>query len=361
MHTKPETLIDEKQLSTILIVDDEIVNVKLLDKLLSSVGYSHILMTQKPTEVLDIVKNNNIDLIILDLNMPEMSGFDVMQQLHQAHIEYMPSILVLTAQHSREFRIEALEQGARDFVTKPFDRTELLARVRNLLEVKLADKFMSEQNRMLEDMVQKRTHELHHTRLQVVQRLGRAAEYRDNETGLHIIRMSQMSAMLGNASGLDAAQCDLILNASPMHDIGKIGIPDRILQKPGKLDADEWEIMKTHAQIGADLLDGDDSELLKMARTIALTHHEKWNGRGYPNGLAGEDIPLVGRIVAIADVFDALTSDRPYKKAWPVKDAIDLIHSESGEHFDPQLVTHFMNIIEDVINISEKYADKTKK
>ena len=146
-----------------------------------------------------------------------------------------------------------------------------------------------------------------------------------------------------------------------MHDIGKIGIPDRILQKPGKLDADEWEIMKTHAQIGADLLDGDDSELLKMARTIALTHHEKWNGRGYPNGLAGEDIPLVGRIVAIADVFDALTSDRPYKKAWPVKDAIDLIHSESGEHFDPQLVTHFMNIIEDVINISEKYADKTKK
>jgi putative two-component system response regulator len=172
--------------------------------------------------------------------------------------------------------------------------------------------------------------------------------------------MSQMSAMLGKASGLDDAECDLILNASPMHDIGKIGIPDAILQKPGKLDAEEWEIMKTHAQIGADLLDGDDSDLLTMARTIALTHHEKWNGKGYPNGIAGEDIPLVGRIVAIADVFDALTSDRPYKKAWPIEDAIDLIRSESGEHFDPQLVNYFLEIIKDVISISEKYSDQAK-
>ena len=358
MNTKPYNLIDEKLLSTILIVDDEIVNVKLLDKLLSSVGYTNILKTQHPREVLDIITSNNVDLIILDLNMPEMSGFDVMTQIHQANIDYMPAILVLTAQHSREYRIEALEKGARDFVTKPFDRTELLARVRNMLEVKLADKFMTEQNHMLEDMVRQRTQELHHTRLQVVQRLGRAAEFRDNETGMHIIRMSQMSALLGKASGMSEEECDLVLNASPMHDIGKIGIPDRILQKPGKLDADEWEIMKTHAQIGADLLDGDDSALLKMARVIALTHHEKWNGTGYPNGLAGEDIPLVGRIVAIADVFDALTSERPYKKAWPVDDAINLIQSERGKHFDPALVDHFMQIINDVIIISEKFSDK---
>jgi len=358
-QTIPESnrVIDEKTASTILIVDDEVVNIKLLEKLLHGAGYQNILSTQSPTDVLALVNEHNIDLIILDLNMPEMSGFDVMKQLHSNPLQYPPSILVLTAQHAREFRIDALDQGARDYVTKPFDRSELLARVRNLLEAKLADRFLAEQNQMLENMVQARTKQLHHTRLQVVQRLGRAAEYRDNETGLHIIRMSKMSALLGQASGLSESECDLILNASPMHDIGKIGIPDRILQKPGKLDKDEWEIMMTHAQIGADLLAGDDSDLLILAKTIALTHHEKWNGKGYPNALSETDIPLVGRIVAIADVFDALTSERPYKKAWPVQDAIDLIQSERGEHFDPVLVDHFMKIINDIIHISEQYAD----
>lgn len=355
----PDTgrIFDEKSASRILIVDDEIVNIKLLEKLLDGAGYQHVISTQNPAEAVGIVQKQKIDLIILDLNMPVMSGFDVMHELHKQNIGYLPAILVLTAQDARDIRVDALQHGARDYVTKPFDRSELLARVRNLLDAKLADRFLAEQNKMLESMVKARTQQLHHTRLQIVQRLGRAAEYRDNETGLHIIRMSKMSAMIGKRFGLSEHECDLILNASPMHDIGKIGIPDSILQKPGKLDAAEWEVMKTHAQIGADLLEGDDSDLLVMAKTIALTHHEKWNGSGYPNALSGEDIPLVGRIVAIADVFDALTSVRPYKDAWPVDKAIELIRSERGQHFDPQLVDHFMHIINDIIQISEQYAD----
>ena len=206
-------------------------------------------------------------------------------------------------------------------------------------------------------MVQERTKELHDTRLQVVRRLGRAAEYRDNETGLHIIRMSKVSMLLGKAAGMNEYDCDLLLNAAPMHDIGKIGIADHVLLKPGKFEPAEWKIMQTHSQIGADILSGDDSDLMKMAHQIALTHHEKWNGKGYPNGLAGEDIPLVGRLCALADVFDALTSVRPYKKAWSVEDSVDLIKQERGEHFDPQLVDYFIKLLPEIVTIKEKYAE----
>jgi len=280
-----------------------------------------------------------------------------MEQLHTLTQGRLPPILVLTAEHIQSCRQSALDNGARDYVTKPFDAEELLSRVRNLLEVQTAHNYMHSQNEILEQKVRKRTQVIHDTRLQVVRHLGRAAEYRDNETGLHIIRMSEISVVLAKAAGLDSEQCDLLLSAAPMHDIGKIGIPDHILLKPGKLEPDEWAIMQTHVQIGTDILSGDDSELMTMAHDIALTHHEKWNGTGYPNGLAGEAIPLLGRITALADVFDALTSERPYKKNWPIAKVIDLIKAESGEHFDPMLVTLFFEKLADIIKIKDKYPE----
>ncbi|MDH3342114.1 MAG: response regulator [Gammaproteobacteria bacterium] len=357
-------LTDELKTACILVVDDELPNVKLLERMLSVKGFGHVLSTQDPRRVLDLVEVNDVDLILLDINMPHMDGYQVMAQLKSEATKELPPILVLTAQHAQDFRQRALDSGARDYVTKPFDADELFSRVKNLLEVHQANKYMSQQNKILDERVHQRTealeqaHEqLHNSRLQVVRRLGRAAEYRDNETGLHIIRMSKMAALIAKQAGMSDEECDLLLNAAPMHDIGKIGIPDHILLKPGRFDPDEWEIMKTHAQIGADILAGDDSPLLNMASNIALTHHEKWDGSGYPNGLKGEDIPLVGRITALADVFDALTSVRLYKKAWSVEDAVALIKEESGKHFDPALVEYFLLILDSMVEIKDQYAE----
>lgn len=343
--------------SSILVVDDEPANVMLLEKLLEAMGFNNVISTQDPTKVLSLFQQHNSDLILLDLNMPVLDGYGVMDKLNELTNNKPPPILVLTAQDMQSYRQRALDNGARDYVTKPFDASELLSRVRNLLEVQMAHKYMSHQNEILEQKVQERTQMIHDTRLQVVRRLGRAAEYRDNETGLHIIRMSKMAAVIGKAAGMSNEECDLLLNAAPMHDIGKIGIPDNILLKPGKFEGGEWAIMQTHAQIGADILSGDDSDLMTMAHEIALSHHEKWNGKGYPNGLEGEAIPLSGRITALADVFDALTSVRPYKKAWTVEDAVNLIKEESGQHFDPRLVELFVQILPEIIAIKEKHAE----
>ena len=355
---------DELRSACILVVDDEPVNVKLLERMLVARNFNNVLSTQDPRLVLNLVQENDVDLILLDINMPHMDGYQVMEQLQSEISGQLPPILVLTAQHAQDFRQRALDNGARDYVTKPFDSEELFSRVKNLLEVHQANKFMSQQNVVLDERVQQRTQELekahhllHESRLQVVRRLGRAAEYRDNETGLHIIRMSKMAALIAKAAGMSDEECDLLLNAAPMHDIGKIGIPDNILLKPGKFEPEEWEVMKTHAQIGADILSGDDSPLLNMASVIALTHHEKWDGSGYPNGLKAEAIPLVGRVTALADVFDALTSERPYKKAWTVEDSVALIKKESGKQFDPALVEHFISILDSIIEIKDEYAE----
>lgn len=340
----------------LLIVDDEPVNVKLLERTLAKAGYHNIRSTMDPRQVCNLFLEHQFDLILLDLNMPHMDGFAVMKALSEQFSPF-PQVLVLTAQSAQEFRTQALELGARDYVTKPFERNELLHRVNNLLEGKLYREGLERLNESLEHKVIERTAELNQTRLQVVRRLGRAAEYRDNETGLHIVRMSKISRLLGEAMGMDQAQCDLLLNASPMHDIGKIGIPDHILLKPGKFEPEEWEIMKQHSQIGADILEGAESDLLRMARDIALTHHEKWDGTGYPNGLKGEDIPLVGRICAIADVFDALTSERPYKKAWPVDKALKLIEENKGLHFDPAVVEAFIDNLDEILQIRDEHKE----
>jgi len=199
--------------------------------------------------------------------------------------------------------------------------------------------------------------ELIETRLAVVQRLGRAAEYKDNETGLHVIRMSHFSRLIALEAGLGEAWSDTLLNAAPMHDIGKIGIPDAVLQKPGKLDPDEWAVMQRHAEIGAEIIGEDDSDLLNMAREVAQNHHEKWDGSGYPQGLKGAAIPISARIVALADVFDALTSERPYKKAWPVEQATDLIREQSGKHFDPELVEAFFRCLPAILEVRQRWQE----
>jgi putative two-component system response regulator len=341
----------------ILIVDDEPANLKLLDRMLGGQGYQNLVLVEDPREVVDRYRTVRPDLILLDINMPHLDGYQVMEQLKALNDPLLPPIVILTAQHGKDYLLRALAAGARDFIGKPFDRNELLMRVRNLLDAQLAHRLVYDQKTVLEDMVRARTDELHRTRLQVVQRLGMAAEYRDEETGNHILRMSHSCALLARAAGWSESGCDLILNASPMHDIGKIGIPDAIMLKPGKFEPHEWEIMKTHAAIGGKLLEGDDSTLMRMAREIAITHHEKWDGSGYPNGLVGEAIPQSGRIAALADVFDALTSVRPYKKAWTVEAAVGYIEENSGKHFDPKLVEVFLRELPGIEAICERFAE----
>ncbi len=341
----------------ILAIDDEPANLKLLQKILATQGYSDVELVQDPRLAMQAYQQARTDLILLDLNMPYLDGFAVLEQFTTLNDPLLPPILVLTAQTGRDYLIKALASGARDYVTKPFERTELLMRVRNLLDAHLAHRFLHDQNALLESMVADRTEELRYTRLQVVQRLGRAAEYRDNETGLHTIRMSKYSALLARSMGWSETEAELLLHASPLHDLGKIGIPDSILLKPGKLDPDEWTIMQTHVTIGGEILGDADSDLLKLAANIAMAHHEKWDGSGYPNGLAGQAIPQSARIVALADVFDALTTERPYKKAWPIEQAVSFIQEQTGKHFDPEVVEHFLRQLPALLDIREQYRE----
>jgi putative two-component system response regulator len=343
----------------IMAVDDELVNLKLLDKMLRPQGYEHLVLVEDSRRVVSLYRDMQPDLILLDLNMPHLDGYEVMAQLQALGDPLLPPIVILTALQGKEHLFKALGAGARDYLTKPFDRTELLMRVRNLLDVHGAHRLLTDQAHTLDALVRTQTEELRRTRLEVIRRLGMAAEYRDEETGNHILRMSHVCALLARALDWSEAECELMLNASPMHDIGKIGIPDAILLKPGKLDADEWAVMKTHPSKGARLLEGDDSELMRMARDIALTHHEKWDGSGYPNGLAGPAIPLAGRIAALADVFDALTAQRPYKKAWTLEAAVEWIVQQRGQHFDPAVVDVFMEQWPQILEIWQRYADST--
>lgn len=349
------------ELARIFIVDDEAANLRLLDRMLRSQGYQALELIEDPRQVLANYQAARPDLILLDINMPHLNGYEVIEQLKALDDPLLPPIVILTAQHDKERLLRALTAGARDFIGKPFDRNELLMRVRNLLDAQLAHALLHDQKAVLEQMVQKRTAELHDTRLQVVRRLSKATEYRDKETGHHILRMSHICAVLARGVGWSETQCDLILNASPMHDIGKIAIPDAILLKPGRLEPDEWEIMKTHTSIGAKLLDGDDSDLMCMARDIALGHHEKWDGSGYPGGLAGDDIPQAARIAALADAFDALSSVRPYKKSWSVDSIVNLITENRAKHFDPVLVDVLIEQLPEVLAIRDRYSEPSQK
>ncbi len=340
----------------ILIIDDNQSNVELLKDILSTEGFTSLLCITDSRDAENMYIAYDPELVLLDINMPHFDGYQLLDQFKKVEKSSYVPVLVLTALRDNNTRIKALKAGAQDFLTKPFDRLETITRIRNLLTVRILHNQVRNQNRILEKKVQERTIELKETRLEIIHRLGRAAEYKDNETGAHIIRISRMSELLGKLSGMNEEQTDLILNTSPMHDIGKIGIPDSILLKPGKLDAKEWETMKSHTTIGANLLSGKSSELIKSAKEIALAHHEKWDGTGYPNGKKGEEIPFEGRIVGIVDVFDALTSKRPYKDPYPMDKALSIIKEERGRHFDPELTDLFIEHFNSFMSIKKELS-----
>lgn len=333
---------------SVLVVDDATENIMVLDGILRA-DYK-VRVATSGAKALKMAASSPPDVILLDIMMPEMDGYEVCRRLKSNPLTRGIPIIFVTARGEEEDETYGFELGAVDYITKPVSPPVVRARVRTHLA-------LYDQNRELEKKVKERTVELNDTRLEIIRRLGRAAEYKDNETGLHVIRMSHYSHLIGVAAGLSEEEAELLLNASPMHDIGKIGIPDRILQKPGKLDADEWAIMKRHPVMGAGIIGEHGSPLLQLARTIALTHHEKWDGSGYPHGRSGEQIPLEGRIVAIADVFDALTSERPYKKAWSVEEAAAMIEKDAGVHFDPALVPVFLEILPRIVVCKETYAE----
>jgi putative two-component system response regulator len=337
----------------ILIVDDEEANVALLEELLLNAGYLNLISTTDPRQVLPLFLDFQPDLILLDLQMPYLDGHALMRQLGPRIPpgSYLP-ILVLTADLSPEAKQRALSLSAKDFVNKPFDRAEVLLRIRNLLETRLLYLQVQNQKELLESRVAERTQELQDAQTEILERLARAAEFRDDNTGQHTRRMGETSALIARVLGQPDPWVELMRRAAPLHDLGKIGIPDSILLKPGKLTAEEFEVMKTHTVIGSSILSGSRSPALQMAEVIALTHHERWDGTGYAR-LKGETIPLEGRIVAVADVFDALTHVRPYKPAWPTDEALQEIAHQSGRHFDPRIVEAFMQIIPEVLAIGQ--------
>ena len=321
---------------TLLLVDDEASNLQVLRHTLQD--EHRLLFAKDGQSALDLVKRDRPDLILLDIMMPGMTGYDVCTVLKQDASTANIPVIFVTALADVEHEHIGLERGAVDYIAKPFNPLIVKARVRTHLSLVHA-------NEVLE------------TRLQIVRCLGKAAEYKDNETGTHVIRMSHYSRILALALGFTEFQADELLHAAPMHDIGKIGIPDAILTKPGRLTQEEWAVMRQHTVIGASILGEHASGLLKLAASIALNHHEKWDGSGYPNGLAGENIPLEARIVAVADVFDALTSERPYKPAWPVEDALEMLRNESGKHFDPQVVEAFVDSLPQILQVRERWRD----
>ena len=344
--------------SRILIVDDNKVNIDLLAFMLKKAGYSNVHSTTDPTCVVTLQLKMNFDIILLDIKMPIMNGLEVMEHLNR-HLEeddYLP-VLVLTASSDMETRMMALSSGAKDFVTKPFQQDEVLNRINNMLETRHLYKYQKRYAKQLRQEVKERTQQIFNTQLGIIHCLGKAAEYRDCETGLHVIRMSKYSALMAKKAGFSDEDAEYILLSSPLHDIGKIGIPDNILLKKGRLNNEEMEIMKTHAALGATIIPDDDQPIFIMAKTIAIGHHERWDGTGYPSGLAGTAIPLVCRIVAICDVFDALISSRPYKEAWPLDEVLSHIKLKAGSHFDPDLVTLFLEALPEILLIRESHSD----
>jgi putative two-component system response regulator len=321
----------------ILAVDDEASNLQLLRQILQE--QYRLLFAKDGARALELAHQEKPDLILLDVMMPGMSGYEVCAALKAHPATASTPVIFVTALTDPDDEVEGFEAGAVDYITKPVSPPIVRARVKTHLSLV-------------------RMEELRATRLAIVQRLGLAAEYKDNETGLHVIRMSHFARVLGVAAGLNEIEADDLLHAAPMHDVGKIGIPDRILQKAGPLDPDEWKVMQSHATIGAEIIGEHGPGMLALARNIALTHHEKWDGSGYPNALSGERIPLEGRIVAIADVFDALTSKRPYKDAWSEEAALDYLRKQKGQHFDPALIDLFIEHMPAIRKIRERWAEK---
>ena len=349
-------IFDEEILSAkVLIIDDQKVNARLLEEILRKSGYKNITCIYDARDAQTVYAALKPHAVVLDLNMPYLDGFQVITQLKEIEgDDYLP-VLMLTQAGDNDLRFLAMESGAKDYLNKPYDRVEVLLRLRNIIETHLLHDRLRDQNKELEEKVRQRTQDLRDARLDMVHRLARVAEYRDKATGVHIVRMSYYSAALAEKIGFSKDDCELVLVAGSLHDIGKVAIPDSILLKSEGLTDEEREVMKRHTAIGASILSGSNTKVMQMACEIALTHHEKWNGKGYPQGLKGEKIPVLGRICALCDVFDALISDRPYKKAWPLESAVEEIRKESGASFDPGLIDNFLAILPEIRQIKEKY------
>lgn len=329
----------------ILIADDDPAVVRLIERMLDKAGYEEVFSTTRSSEVVDLYSEVGPDLVLLDLTMPSPTGFEIMERLSEviAAADYVP-ILVLTGDLAPAIKRRALAGGAKDFLTKPFDVTEVLLRIGNLLQTRFLHLENQRQNRILEERVRQRTKNLEEARLDVLARLARAAEFRDDETGEHTRRVGAMAAALARQLGLPDDEVEEIRLTAPLHDVGKIGIPDGILLKADSLTATERSVMETHTTIGAELLSESPWPLLRLAREIALNHHERWDGSGYPHGLAGEDIPVSARIVAVADVYDALCHERSYRPAMSDAEALERVRAGSGSHFDPKIVDAFLEM-----------------
>ncbi len=386
-------------LGKILIVDDDKINIKLLNTILTKLDYS-VIEAFSATQALELIEQNrDIDLVITDLMMPEIDGYELTAKIKQKPEFATIPIIMLTSLGQRKDKIKALEVGVDDFLNKPVDKTELTLRIKGFMKVKkYNDQLYSEKENLEKELTQKESklvqtldelknisedksflvqlleeesmkllnayrelkstnEKIKSSNLQVIQALSSAAEFRDNETGMHIKRMSNYSALIAKKIGLSQEECDDILYTSAMHDVGKIGIPDHILLKPASLSDEEWKIMKTHAFIGYKVLSRINTDMMKKAAILAYTHHEKWDGSGYPRGLSGEDIPLEGRICAIADVFDALTSKRVYKPEFPIEKAVEILKEGRGNHFDPKLIDIFLDSMDEILAIKEKYQE----
>lgn len=334
----------ELQNSRILVVDDRPANVRLLERLLARWGFTNVEALTDPRLVAQAVTDAPPDLVMLDLDLPGLDGFELLGLLELGEGRAPVPILVLTADATVETKRQALAAGASDFLIKPFDPEEVRLRVSNLLRTRLLELQLGRYGDELEERVRERTAELERAPLEMAERLAMAAEYRDDDTHQHAERIGHTAALLGAQLGLGSAVLADLRRAAPLHDIGKIAISDSILLKTGPLTPEESETMKTHALVGARLLSGSTSRLLQMAGEIASSHHERWDGNGYPRGLRAQEIPLLGRVVAIADVFDALTHRRPYRDAWPVERAVDEILRSAGGHFDPDVVAAFASL-----------------
>ncbi len=334
---------------TILVVDDSPENIDILSDVLRP--YYRIRVATHGDKALKIVYSDDPpDLVLLDIMMPDISGLELCHRIKSNPDRRVIPIIFVTAMGSLEDEQRGLEAGAVDYITKPISPPIVLARVRTHLA-------LYDQTRELERMVQQRTHELNVTRQEIIRRLSCAAEFRDYETGHHVLRVAHYARILARAHGLGDRMVDIIFTTAPMHDVGKIGISDQLLRKPGALTPTEWAIMRTHCRIGASIIGDHDDELLRHAQIIALTHHERWDGTGYPNGLQGEAIPISGRIVAIADVFDALLSERPYKPAFSLEEALTYMEHGDGTHFDPALMATFRRCLPNLLEITNQYGD----
>lgn len=343
---------------TVAIIDDQFTSRKILSELIHSIE-DHLAVETfaSADEALKWAHWHQADLLITDYKMPEMDGVELIQRLRILPAYADVPVVMVTSVEDKNVLYSALDAGATDFLTKPVDHAECRARCRNLLTQRRQQKIIQGRTRWLEQRVSEATSEIRVREQETLLRLAKAGEYRDEDTGNHVIRMARFSRLLAEKLGLPQEECEVIELAAPMHDIGKIGIPDHILRKPGHLTSDEFSAMKTHTTIGHEILRDSPSKFLQMGAVIALAHHEKVDGAGYPHGLRGEEIPLAARIVAVADVYDALTSERPYKKAWSVDDAVAYVNDQRGHHFDPRCVDALNSVLDKIIKIQHALRD----